>query len=237
MAEEKVSARVAADRAMGQVGGALVAIVLVALRGVPPGGVPRRDHRHDVHAVRRHAGGRGGDLRHRGAHAHAGALRDAAQGHAARRVAATASSAGSTSGSTGHRAATCARSAACCAARALARRVRRDAGAHRVLVQPGADRVHPDRGQGLLRHGDPAARRRVAAADRRGRRAGRRDACARSRRRARGQLRWLELQPAGAPTRPTAPSMFVLLKPWDERDQKEHSSTRSWPGSTVSSSG
>ena len=49
------------------------------LRRVSPGGVSRRDHRPDVQAVRHHARGRGSDLRHRGAHAHAGALRGPAE--------------------------------------------------------------------------------------------------------------------------------------------------------------
>ena len=47
----------------------------VPLRRVSPGRVSGRDHRPDVQAVRHHAGGVGGDLRHRGAHAHAGPLR------------------------------------------------------------------------------------------------------------------------------------------------------------------
>ena len=55
-----------------------------ALLGVHPGGLPRRHHRHDAAAVRGDAGDRGGALGHGGADADAGALRAAAEGHAAR---------------------------------------------------------------------------------------------------------------------------------------------------------
>ncbi len=78
----------------------------------------------------------------------------------------------------------------------VARRVRRDPRARVRALQAGAGRVHPDRGQGLLRHRDPAPRRRVAAADRRGRGAGGRDAAqGGGRPDVRGAGR---LQPAGA---------------------------------------
>ena len=52
MAAEQVSARVAADRAIRQVAGALVAIVLVLCAVFVPGGVPRRRDGRAVQAVR-----------------------------------------------------------------------------------------------------------------------------------------------------------------------------------------
>ena len=105
MAEEKVPPRVAADRAMGQVASALVAIVLSLCAVFLPvaflGGITGQMYKQfaiTLVVV-------GGDLRHRGAHAHAGALRRAAEARA-RASRATACSAGSTAGLAGSPSAT-----------------------------------------------------------------------------------------------------------------------------------
>ena len=71
MAEEKVPAAGRGRPGHGPGGERAGGDRALPLRRLPPGGVSRRDHRPDVQAVRHHARGGGGDLRHRGAHAHA----------------------------------------------------------------------------------------------------------------------------------------------------------------------
>ena len=79
MTTEHKPPREAAIQAMQEVSGPVVAIVLVLLRRVHPGVVPRRTGRRAVPPVRRHHRRLGGDLRGRRADADAGAVRDHAQ--------------------------------------------------------------------------------------------------------------------------------------------------------------
>ena len=82
MATEHVGVVQATDKAMTQVSGALIAIVLVLAAVFIPGRLHGWHHRRDVHAVRRHDRGVRHSLGHRGADAHAGALHPAHQGRA-----------------------------------------------------------------------------------------------------------------------------------------------------------
>ena len=240
MAEEKVAARVAADRAMGQVASALVAIVLSLCAVFIPvaflGGITGTD----VQAVRHHAGDRGGALRHRGAHADAGALRGAAQGQTQDDTAQSASSAGSTAGSTGSPSGYV-RSVGGVLGRprALARRASRVMLVLAVvLVRRVPSRVHSDRGQGLLRDGDPAARRRLAASAptrwSSGSRAFLRKEPARGER---GRPRWLGFDLLARRTRPTAPSCSCCSSRGTSGTRTDTARRDPWPGSTGSCSG
>ena len=182
MATEGLPPRLAADKAIRQVAGALIAIVLVLCAVFVPvafiGGVTGAMFKQFAMTIV----DRGGALGHRGADAHAGALRAPAQGAATRRT---------PTGFFGWfnrgfaRVTRALRRAS--AARWPGRRAWLAAFAV-LLVLAGvalaadADGVHPDRGQGLLRHGDAAARRCVAAAHRGRGPAASRDSSARSRR-------------------------------------------------------
>ena len=212
-------ARLAADRAIRQVAGALIAIVLalcavfvpVAFLGGVTGEMFKQFAVTLVIAVRA--------LRHRGADAHACALRDAPQGlqrgqhHAA-------SSAGSTGGSTASPTAT-----SNGVGRVLGR-PRLWLAAFVVMVARGdhalearAHRVHPDRGQGLLRHRDAAARRGVAAAHQGGDPAGRRIPPRGAGGGERGGVCRLDVLTRTNQT--NSATIFILLKPWDERGKDE----------------
>ena len=221
MADEGLPPRVAADRAIRQVAGALIAIVLVLCAVFVPVGVPRRRDRRDVQAVRGDARDRGGALGHRGADAHAGALRAAAQASRTRRTP-PASSARSTAwfarvtdryaGGVGR---------VLGPAAALARGVRGDGGAGAVVLwRRVPDGVHPDRGQGLLRHRDAAARRGVAAAHRGGRSSGSRASSARSRRCV-NVVAFAGLDVLTRTNQTNSATIFILLKPWDERGKDQ----------------
>ena len=171
MEQEKVSPRVAADKAMKQVTGALIAIVLVLCAVFIPGRARRRNHGADVQAVRGDDRAIGRDLRHRRADAHAGAVLGAA---ASRRSPARARPVRLVQPHL----------------RALAQRLPRRARPHARQPEGGvrvvrrrrrardrararrARRIPSNGGQGLLRDRDRAAIGGVAAAHRCGRRAG-----------------------------------------------------------------
>jgi hydrophobe/amphiphile efflux-1 (HAE1) family protein len=82
MHEEKMAAREAAIKAMREVSGPVIAIVLTLCAVFVPIAFPRRPHRRAVPAIRRHDLDRGGDLGHRRAHADAEPVRDPAQARA-----------------------------------------------------------------------------------------------------------------------------------------------------------
>ena len=86
--------------------------------------------------------------------------------------------------------------------------------------------VHSDRGQGLLRDRDAAARRVVSRSAPRRWSSGWRDSCTRSRR----SVNVVALAGLDVLTRTNqtnGATMFVLLKPWDERGRTTSRSTRS----------
>ena len=173
MANECLPARLAADQAIRQVAGALVAIVLVLCAVFVPvaflGGVTGEMFKQFAVTIVIAVVLSG----HGGADAHACALRAAAQGVATRThttrllrlVQPEVRTASPTVTSTAW--------AGCWAGRGVAGGVRGDGGAGGHALEAGADRVHSHRGQGLLRHRDAAARRVVAAADQGGGPAGR----------------------------------------------------------------
>ena len=94
--------------------------------------------------------------------------------------------------------------------------LRRDAGAHRGARAPGAERVHSHRGQGLLRPGHPAARRRLAPAHRGSDPGGSRITCSKQPAVA-YVVNFAGLSFVLGTNQTNSASMFVLLKPWDER--------------------
>ena len=86
MREEGMSPLDASVEAMREVSGAVIGDRAGAVRGVHPGGLPRRHRGPALPAVRGHGHDLGGDLGLRRAHAHAGAVRAAAQAPRARRA-------------------------------------------------------------------------------------------------------------------------------------------------------
>ena len=142
-----------------------------------------------------------------------------------------ASSGGSTAGSTGSPAATSARGGRVLGPAArLAGGVRRDAGAGLRALRRVPTAFIPTEDKGYLRDRDPAARRRLAAAHRRRWSSGWR-ACLRQGARASEHFAALVGFDLLAQANQTnGATMFVLLKPWDERNKDEHGRRDPWPG-------